>query len=233
MCAGAMVLARIKRLVYGADDPKAGAAGSIFNALDHPALNHRPVAHAGLMATRPRRSARTSSRPDGDSDHGDGGRQADVAEGKGYAVYWAAAGIVKPRATSSFLRERRQVDQEWDAEQRRETAHPSRLAGLGTAKTLSVLPLVEFYTADERLAGEPGVSYLVTVDGMKILFDTGRNVREEHPSPLLRNMESLGLSPTDIDAVFISHCHPDHVGGHRADAPANVLLVGPAGGPDG
>jgi tRNA(adenine34) deaminase len=50
MCAGAIVLARIKRLVYGADDPKAGGAGSIFNIVDHPALNHRPEVTAGVMA---------------------------------------------------------------------------------------------------------------------------------------------------------------------------------------
>lgn len=50
MCAGAIVLARIKRLVYGADDPKAGAAGTIFNIVDHPALNHRPEVRAGVMA---------------------------------------------------------------------------------------------------------------------------------------------------------------------------------------
>jgi tRNA(adenine34) deaminase len=51
MCAGAIVLARVARLVFGADDPKAGAAGSIFNIVDHPALNHRPEVRAGLMAT--------------------------------------------------------------------------------------------------------------------------------------------------------------------------------------
>jgi tRNA(adenine34) deaminase len=50
MCAGAIVLARIKRLVYGADDPKAGAAGTIFNIIDHPALNHQPEVRAGVMA---------------------------------------------------------------------------------------------------------------------------------------------------------------------------------------
>ncbi len=50
MCAGAIVLARIKRLVYGADDPKAGATGSIFNIVDHPALNHHPEVRAGVMA---------------------------------------------------------------------------------------------------------------------------------------------------------------------------------------
>lgn len=49
MCAGAIVLARIKRLVYAADDPKAGAAGSVLNIVDHPALNHHPEVRAGLM----------------------------------------------------------------------------------------------------------------------------------------------------------------------------------------
>jgi 7,8-dihydropterin-6-yl-methyl-4-(beta-D-ribofuranosyl)aminobenzene 5'-phosphate synthase len=134
---------------------------------------------------------------------------------KAYAVYWAAAGVTKPGVTRQFVRDRRLYDGEWMAEQKAAaigTAQPA-LAGLGTAKSLSILPLVEFYTGGPGLAGEPGVSYLVTVDGMRILFDVGRNVSEEHPSPLLRNMEALGLSPADVDAVFISHCHLDHVGG--------------------
>src|ERR1700761_7535892 len=41
MCAGAMVHARIKRLIYGADDPKAGAVHSVIKLLDYPQLNHR------------------------------------------------------------------------------------------------------------------------------------------------------------------------------------------------
>ena len=49
MCAGAMVHARIKRLVYGASDPRAGAAGSIFNVANHSALNHRIECDGGLM----------------------------------------------------------------------------------------------------------------------------------------------------------------------------------------
>jgi tRNA(adenine34) deaminase len=49
MCAGAIVLARVSRLVWGADDPKAGAAGSVFNIVEHPALNHRPAIQAGVM----------------------------------------------------------------------------------------------------------------------------------------------------------------------------------------
>jgi tRNA(adenine34) deaminase len=50
MCAGAVVLARIARVVYGAPDPKAGACGSVLNVLAEPRLNHRPELAAGLMA---------------------------------------------------------------------------------------------------------------------------------------------------------------------------------------
>src|SRR6188474_3742464 len=49
MCAGAMVHARVKRLVYAATDPRAGAAGTIFNIVQHPSLNHRLECEAGLM----------------------------------------------------------------------------------------------------------------------------------------------------------------------------------------
>ena len=58
MCAGAIVLARIKRLVYGADDPKAGAAGTILNVVDHPMLNHHPEVRAGIMAVEASRLLR-------------------------------------------------------------------------------------------------------------------------------------------------------------------------------
>lgn len=50
MCAGAMVLARLPRLVYAALDSKAGCAGSIVDVLRHPALNHRVDVDVGLMA---------------------------------------------------------------------------------------------------------------------------------------------------------------------------------------
>lgn len=49
MCAGAMVLARLPRLVYAAPDPKAGAGGSIMNLLQHPALNHQVAVTSGLL----------------------------------------------------------------------------------------------------------------------------------------------------------------------------------------
>jgi len=50
MCAGAMVHARIKRLVYGADDPKSGAVQSVMQVLKHPQLNHRMEVRGGVLA---------------------------------------------------------------------------------------------------------------------------------------------------------------------------------------
>jgi tRNA(adenine34) deaminase len=50
MCAGAVVLARVPRVVYGTVDPKAGAAGSVMNVLAEPRLNHRPQVDGGLLA---------------------------------------------------------------------------------------------------------------------------------------------------------------------------------------
>src|SRR5580700_2442569 len=52
MCAGALLHARIKRLVYGADDPKAGAVHSVLQVLHHPQLNHRVEVRAGVLAGR-------------------------------------------------------------------------------------------------------------------------------------------------------------------------------------
>jgi tRNA(adenine34) deaminase len=49
MCAGAIVLGRIGRVVYGATDPKAGAAGSVLDVLAEPRLNHRPQVEGGLL----------------------------------------------------------------------------------------------------------------------------------------------------------------------------------------
>ena len=71
MCAGAMVLARIPRVVFGALDPKAGAGGSVMDVLRHPKLNHRADVTGGVLAAecgallveffaRERRAAKTS-----------------------------------------------------------------------------------------------------------------------------------------------------------------------------
>jgi tRNA(adenine34) deaminase len=50
MCASAMVHARVQRLVFAAADPRAGAAGSVFNIVQHPALNHRLEVTGGVLA---------------------------------------------------------------------------------------------------------------------------------------------------------------------------------------
>ena len=50
MCAGAMIHARIDRLVFAAADPKAGAAGSVLSVLNHPQLNHQMIVEQGILA---------------------------------------------------------------------------------------------------------------------------------------------------------------------------------------
>lgn len=50
MCAGAIVLSRVPRVVFGAWDPKAGACGSVLSVLDRPELNHRPEVRGGVLA---------------------------------------------------------------------------------------------------------------------------------------------------------------------------------------
>jgi len=52
MCAGAIVLARVERVVFAASDPRTGAAGSVFQILDHPGLNHRCLIEGGVLAER-------------------------------------------------------------------------------------------------------------------------------------------------------------------------------------
>jgi tRNA(adenine34) deaminase len=50
MCAGAITLARVPRLVYGAADPKGGAVGSVIDLFAEPVVNHRPAVESGLLA---------------------------------------------------------------------------------------------------------------------------------------------------------------------------------------
>ncbi len=59
MCAGAVVLARVRRLVYGAPDPKAGAAGSLWDLLRDPRANHRPEVVGGVLAAESAELLRT------------------------------------------------------------------------------------------------------------------------------------------------------------------------------
>jgi 7,8-dihydropterin-6-yl-methyl-4-(beta-D-ribofuranosyl)aminobenzene 5'-phosphate synthase len=125
-----------------------------------------------------------------------------IAIGIGGLVLAAAGGLA-----ARFILGRRRADRVWAA------ARYPKLKDVGTVKHLTILPLIDWYTAREDLIGEPGVSYLVRADDTTILFDVGYNTRGEHPSPLLRNMAALGVEVMDINMVVISHAHEDHVGG--------------------
>ncbi len=94
-------------------------------------------------------------------------------------------------------------------------SHFNKFSDIGSIKKLSLLPLVDFYTDDNRLKTEPGVSYLIKADEINILMDMGLNMKKEHPSPLFHNIKTLGVSPDSIDFIFISHLHLDHLGGMR------------------
>ncbi len=120
-------------------------------------------------------------------------------------VILAAVGALSPR----YLLGRRMADQVWAA------GRYPKLTDLGTVKRLSILPLIDWYTADNgpALTGEPGVSYLIRADDTTILFDVGYNKLQEHPSPLLHNMAALGIDLAQVNALVISHAHADHLGG--------------------
>ncbi len=85
----------------------------------------------------------------------------------------------------------------------------------GSTRTLRILPLVDFHTSDPALRTEVGVSYLVETDDRRVLFDVGQNTDFESPSPLEINMKALGIDLANVDTVFISHNHFDHVGGMK------------------
>ncbi len=90
---------------------------------------------------------------------------------------------------------------------------PEKIVNLGSTKTLSILPLVNWHTANDSLKGEAGVSYLIKTDNQTIMFDVGFNREGESPSPLQHNMKQLGVDLDDIDTLFLSHHHLDHSGG--------------------
>ncbi len=87
------------------------------------------------------------------------------------------------------------------------------LADIGSVGSFSLLPLVDFYTDDDRLKTEPGVSYLIKADDATVLMDVGFNKKKEHPSPLVHNIQTLGVTLENLDYLFFSHLHLDHVGG--------------------
>lgn len=99
------------------------------------------------------------------------------------------------------------------AEAERQVINVQKIKDLGATDSLVILPLVERNAADPALATENGIAYLVKTDTSTILFDLGANVNGDEPSPLLRNMQRLGITPEQVDTIVISHKHPDNVGG--------------------
>lgn len=92
-----------------------------------------------------------------------------------------------------------------------------KITVVGQVDSLTVIPLVEYYGINDSYKTEEGVSYLVKAGKNTILFDLGYNKRDEHPSPLLNNLKNAGVSLDDIDKIFLSHVHRDHVGGSREE----------------
>jgi 7,8-dihydropterin-6-yl-methyl-4-(beta-D-ribofuranosyl)aminobenzene 5'-phosphate synthase len=90
-----------------------------------------------------------------------------------------------------------------------------KLKDIGYTKHFEIIPLIDWFTSDNTLIGESGVSYLIKTDNITILFDLGDNTKNENPSPLQKNMKKLGINLEDIDIIVISHNHGDHVGGSK------------------
>ena len=88
-----------------------------------------------------------------------------------------------------------------------------KIENLGEVEKLSLTPLVEMKADDTQFKTEPGVSYLIQADKTNILMDVGLNSKKEHPSPLLHNSEKIGFSLKDLDMIYFSHLHLDHLGG--------------------
>ncbi|MEA3444742.1 MAG: MBL fold metallo-hydrolase [Bacteroidota bacterium] len=91
--------------------------------------------------------------------------------------------------------------------------YKDKVKDLGYVKKLCITPIVDYFSVDQSYQTEAGVSYMIETEDTVILLDVGFNAQKEHPSPLLNNMEKMGKSLKNIDILFFSHLHLDHVGG--------------------
>ncbi len=124
----------------------------------------------------------------------------------GGGVLVAAVGGLAAR----FAAQRSRVERSWLGQ-----VEP-KLSSIGEVDQLSILPVVERLVPCEPLAGEPGVSYLLRAGATTLLFDSGLNRKGQARSTLVQNANTLKVDLQRLDAVVISHLHPDHVGGMRS-----------------
>ena len=93
--------------------------------------------------------------------------------------------------------------------------YKEKIKDLGSVKKLVISPIVDFYAVDDSYKTEAGVSYLIEADSTAILLDVGFNAKKEHPSAFLHNLKKLGKSLEEINMLFFSHLHLDHLGGMK------------------
>lgn len=84
---------------------------------------------------------------------------------------------------------------------------------IGSTASLTILPLYEEAAVSPAYQSGHGVAYLIHTDSGTILMDIGNNLEQITPAPLLANMQQAGSAPETAGILFISHNHPDHVGG--------------------
>jgi 7,8-dihydropterin-6-yl-methyl-4-(beta-D-ribofuranosyl)aminobenzene 5'-phosphate synthase len=122
----------------------------------------------------------------------------------GFVLLVGAAYLIK---SAEVRKGRKLADEEYAR------THVERFAATDALEHITLIPLVDSRSADPALKTENGVSYLIETDKANVLLDLGFNRKGEHPSPLLHNMQKLGKSFDNIDAIIISHAHLDHLGG--------------------
>lgn len=132
-----------------------------------------------------------------------------VKEGIKVTLSYLFEDKVLDKELKAFQEGKRHAAQEWA-----ETTYP-KFTDIGSTQSLSILPLIDWHVSSPKLRRELGVSYLVLTDENTILFDMGLNIMQEDPSPLLQNMEQLGIEVDSIDSIVISHHHADHSGGGK------------------
>ena len=101
-------------------------------------------------------------------------------------------------------------------EEERQSGSVVKINDLGTTDKLEILPLFENDGDSNTFQVGHGVSYLVRTDQTTLLVDVGFIPNKTDPSPVTQNMDKLGVTWDEIDAILISHPHPDHLGGTDA-----------------